>query len=594
MYECSVFIIGLGYKMATGGATADHLQCSVCLEHYKGRNPRLLSCHHSFCEGCLRELVKHGQISCPSCREMTAVKDGDVTNLTMNFHLLPVLEETRSFEKKCQFCNLSVAILKCEECTQVLCHDCSESHSKVKRFKDHHVLQLCVIHYEGVSQICLQCVKPVCFKCLVLEHQEHEDKVVLYEKGTKLLRENINRMHAQLEENISCINEKIKEDDLKIIAAEQMVRKYKSKQKELEKQTKECKLIIEVIQKQYSDKENIQKEREEQRAAAENNRKLVNELKMLDKSGDEHMLSHYVELTKSANTCLGKCVSEVKKNPSLIATILNINKNKQLVLRPERVTTIRSNKTLKLKDVTSGTSAWDNSIIIADHGQHQVTQINHKGETEGIYPLQEEYGELWEVCVHGSTLYIGQEDGISQIVDINEPNSPIRKYRLQQGRLSGMCVVSHTKLLYNDVDGGKVYQYDPHDQSTKQVLEGLNQPAYITTLINDMGVQYIVTLQGGHCLKVYNSKWQYKYTIGKGEGSGDGYLLYPGGTVRTDEGILVADTGNDRVCLFDLRGKFVRHYLTEDDGIDDPNVMVYMPPYLWVLCSEVLLCYKVH
>ena len=585
------FRVQNGYR----GATADHLHCSVCLEHYKGRNPRLLSCHHSFCEGCLMELVKHGQISCPSCREMTAVRDGDVTNLTMNFHLLPFLEDTRSFEKKCQFCNLSVAIFKCEECTQVLCQDCSESHSKVKRFKDHHVLQLCVIHYEGVSQICLQCVKPVCFKCLVLEHQEHEDKVVSYEEGTKLLRENIKRIYAQLEQNIGCIDEKIKEDDLKIVEAEQMVRKYKSKQKELEKQTKECKLIIEVIQKQYSDKEKIQKEREEQRAAAENKRKLVNELKMLDKSGDEHMLSHYVELTKSANTCLGKCVSEVKKNPSLIATIININKNKQLVLRPERVTTIKSNKTLKLKDVTSGTSTWDNSIIIADHGQHQVTQINQQGEVEGIYPVQEEYGELWEVYLHGSSLYIGQEYGVSQIVDINKPNSSTRKYGLQQGyRLDGMCVVSHTKVLYADLDCGKVCQYDPHDQSTKQVLEGLNQPSYITSLINDKGVQYIVTLQGGHCLEMYNSKWQYKYTVGKGKGSGDGFLLYPGGTVCTDEGILVADNGNNRVCLFDVRGKFVRNYLTEDDGIVDPNGMVYRPPYLWVLCKEVLLCYKVH
>ena len=580
--------------MATGGATADHLHCSVCLEHYKGRNPRLLSCHHSFCDGCLSELVKQGQISCPSCREMTAVKDGDVTNLTMNFHLLPFLEETRSFEKKCQFCNLSVAILKCEECTQVLCQDCSESHSKVKRFKDHHVLQLCVIHYEGVSQICLQCVEPACFKCLVLKHQEHEDKVVPYEEGTKLLRENIKRIQAQLEENIGCINEKINEDDLKILEAEQMERKYKSKQRELEKQTKECKLIIEVIQKQYSDKEKIQKEREKQRVAVENNRKLVDELRMLDKGGDEHMLSHYVKFTESANIGPENCLSERKRIPSLKETLVNMNKNKKLMLRPERLATIRTNETLKLENITSGTTAWDNSIIIADHGQHQVTQINQRGEIEGIYPLQEGYGELWDVCVHGSSLYIGQEYGISQVVDINEPNSPIRKYRLQQGRLGGMCVVSHTKVLCADFKDGEVYQFDPDEKSMKRVLKGLNQPTYINTLFIDKGLLYIVTLQEEHCLRVYNSKWQYEYTIGKGEGSGDGYLLYPGDILCTDEGLLVADNGNNRVCLFDLHGKFVRHYLTEDDGIENPNGIVYMPPHVWVLCSQVLLCYKVH
>ena len=579
--------------MATGGDTADHLHCSVCLEHYKGRNPRLLSCHHSFCEGCLKKLVKYGQISCPKCREMTAVKDGDVKNLTMNFHILPQLEESQNFKKKCQLCNISVAILKCEECNQFLCQECSESHSKVKKFKHHIVLKLCVKHAESVSQLCIQCVKPVCFKCLILEHQEHEDMVLDYKEGMKQLRDRFKEVYSRFEENLNDINTIIKEDELKIREAEQMVRKYKSKREELKKQTLECELLIDTIQSKYSDKEKIQKEQKEKRAIAENSQKLVDELVASD-NGDEHILSHFKELIEFANRSPKKCLSDVRRVPSLLETISHINQSKKLVINPERVATIKSNNNLKIEDVTSGTTAWDNSIIIADRDQYQVTQINKYGEIEEIYPIEEQDGELLDICVHGSSLYIGQEYGISTVVNIHEPNSFIRKYRLQQGLLGGICVVSHTKVLCTDFEDNKVFQYDPYEKSTTLVAMGLIEPTYINTMITDEGMQYIVTLHGEHCLKVYSSKWRYEYTIGKGGGSSDGYLLYPGGSVCTDEGILVADTGNNRVCLFNRRGEFIRHYLTEDDGIDSPNGIVYMPPYLWVVCSKVVLCYKVH
>ncbi len=53
-------------------------ECSVCLDEYK--DPRLLSCYHTYCTDCLEDLLKAGCerpscIRCPECKEYTKVSD---------------------------------------------------------------------------------------------------------------------------------------------------------------------------------------------------------------------------------------------------------------------------------------------------------------------------------------------------------------------------------------------------------------------------------------------------------------------------------------------------------------------------------------
>ena len=78
--------------MGTGGHLRDFdvpdiymSRCAVCMEHLLDRNPRFLSCHHSFCQQCLQKLTNNSQMSCPTCRAVTAVPQNNVTKLTINF-----------------------------------------------------------------------------------------------------------------------------------------------------------------------------------------------------------------------------------------------------------------------------------------------------------------------------------------------------------------------------------------------------------------------------------------------------------------------------------------------------------------------------
>ena len=69
----------------------DLYTCKVCLENMLDKNPRLLSCHHSFCTDCLKKVMKGGVILCPTCREKTIVPNKEISSLKVNFMLQRIL-----------------------------------------------------------------------------------------------------------------------------------------------------------------------------------------------------------------------------------------------------------------------------------------------------------------------------------------------------------------------------------------------------------------------------------------------------------------------------------------------------------------------
>lgn len=73
----------------------DQLNCSVCLDIYK--KPKLLQCFHVYCQKCLVQLVDQDQLghpflSCPTCRQVTAVPTSGVGGLPAAFHIDQLLE----------------------------------------------------------------------------------------------------------------------------------------------------------------------------------------------------------------------------------------------------------------------------------------------------------------------------------------------------------------------------------------------------------------------------------------------------------------------------------------------------------------------
>ena len=108
------------------------LTCPVCLDIYT--NPKILPCHHSFCQHCLEGLTINPQenkyfINCPTCCTPTELPEQSVSAaFPVAFHINN-LKEVHSLMKQegvmnCSKHDNSLTIF-CEFCQELICCDCA-------------------------------------------------------------------------------------------------------------------------------------------------------------------------------------------------------------------------------------------------------------------------------------------------------------------------------------------------------------------------------------------------------------------------------------------------------------------------------------
>ncbi|XP_025084693.1 uncharacterized protein LOC112558469 isoform X3 [Pomacea canaliculata] len=133
-------------KMAAQAQDVDldiRVTCSVCLESYSGRQPKLLSCHHTFCLQCLSFIAQTSGcaddgsnnssnnaptfITCPTCRKESFIPPGGVAGFQTNFYV-EGLNQTQP--DVCDLCRLEgkETIVYCTECEKCLCLECFLQH----------------------------------------------------------------------------------------------------------------------------------------------------------------------------------------------------------------------------------------------------------------------------------------------------------------------------------------------------------------------------------------------------------------------------------------------------------------------------------
>ncbi|XP_070181901.1 flagellar attachment zone protein 1-like [Littorina saxatilis] len=146
--------------MATGGYDSvvdSRVTCSVCLEPFKGRHPKLLPCFHTFCSPCLTQLTERQvsqtlkspnlseddgkkshkatpvSIICPTCRTPTPLPPGGVSRLQGNFYLDH--DEKQAIKPQRYLCDLCEegheAKHTCAECLTYFCSRCQRTHDKI-------------------------------------------------------------------------------------------------------------------------------------------------------------------------------------------------------------------------------------------------------------------------------------------------------------------------------------------------------------------------------------------------------------------------------------------------------------------------------
>ena len=150
----------------------EQLTCPVCLDLYT--NPKILPCHHSFCQECLEGLPQEREargdtyyLSCPTCRQRTEVPREGVGAFPVAFTLNNLKEITQSLRNKAS------------DPQQVTCND----------------------HDKPLDGFCETCEMVICFHCAIRTHKDHKHTLVsdCYPKHYQMLHNSLKPVKGKKE-----------------------------------------------------------------------------------------------------------------------------------------------------------------------------------------------------------------------------------------------------------------------------------------------------------------------------------------------------------------------------------------------------------
>ena len=160
--------------MAEAPSSLDnYLSCQICFESFEENGdhiPRILPCHHTVCESCIKGMIQWNKIICPECREEHQAKKQE-KSFQQNKYILVQMSRRKKNEK--------------------------DEGPKV---------DMCPQHKKEIIFFCEEegCKKPICKTCLTKEHKKH-DVVEIEDKKKEALLKNIENARKDLSEKISIL-----------------------------------------------------------------------------------------------------------------------------------------------------------------------------------------------------------------------------------------------------------------------------------------------------------------------------------------------------------------------------------------------------
>ena len=186
----------------------------MCQELFSEVNePKILKCLHTFCKNCLEAWLRRqreGQLSCPTCRQITECPNSNINSLPSNLFYKQMVEIVEAYSGTAQeddslHCGNCVEKkplnFYCFDCNTFLCEKCAGAHSKSKLFKGHHVKEIgkfessdvqdyarksnvCKKHKDELRFYCENCNICICRDCAILEHRDDRNhNIVSLEQG---------------------------------------------------------------------------------------------------------------------------------------------------------------------------------------------------------------------------------------------------------------------------------------------------------------------------------------------------------------------------------------------------------------------------
>eukprot|EP00058_Branchiostoma_floridae_P012589 XP_002598077.1 hypothetical protein BRAFLDRAFT_85706 [Branchiostoma floridae] len=591
----------------------EELSCSICLELFT--RPKVLPCQHTFCQDCLRD---HAEVKipfqCPNCRQQVRLPPQGVAGLPDNHIVANMIEKLQKQEK-----NL-------EETTEQ-----PQSGNR------------CSFHpTEEVKLYCKQCNVPVCIECCEEGHDGHPTtglKKAAQERSSTvqaLINEGRNIMESylgflkSLREEEKTLNEKKEQTDNSIIQAyNQMVQKLTERRDHLLSESGENqKKILDRIQ---SERDRVLADVNELSAACD---RAEQELQQ----GWIKFLSQQTALTDVVGKYRGKAApTPVQTQPAVFqptdtpvpvlghvmvqslpsAPIPEVPapitaEPAPITAEPAPITAAavpitaelapitaepassndaargtghhHGNQTHQLQRMTFGAGQFDIPCGVTASDEGEIFVADRWNQRIQVFTLQGTFVRQFPTVVSGEKKMVPDDvamDGEGNLwvvggscfAEYTNQGRVLSKFYLQNAKcVRGVAVdtrrnhilITQTTGVWPDMQG-EVLVFRPDGKLVRTVgqQQGMRYPQYITV---DGEGNILVADTRNHCVYVYNQDGQFLFQF-LGEGSGEGQLLGPRGicTDRTGN-IIVADFGNSRVEMFDKTGKFFKHIATDMKG----------------------------
>eukprot|EP00301_Raphidiophrys_heterophryoidea_P003264 c11481_g2_i1.p1 GENE.c11481_g2_i1~~c11481_g2_i1.p1 ORF type:complete len:662 (+),score=171.97 c11481_g2_i1:28-1986(+) len=251
------------------------MECMACFSNFTAQGdqlPLVLSCGHSLCLACVRQLTgKSLAVKCPVCRSETNVPADELTTLA-NRALVGLIESSQSGKTqivKCDECEKTMAHVFCQNCEASLCNGCFENLHTAKTLKKHTTTSVdsnnetwCKTHNKEVEAFCHTCNTTICATCAALGSckghaiQGISEVEVEQRKALKDQTTDLQQYQEQISQLIQHIETLAKETNVSAHEASQSIKHVmarlrvaidKREQEMLEQVSQQCKATLKAL-----------------------------------------------------------------------------------------------------------------------------------------------------------------------------------------------------------------------------------------------------------------------------------------------------------------------------------------------------------
>ena len=507
----------------------EQLKCPVCLDTYT--NPKILPCHHSFCQECLEKLPKERvrgdtyYLSCPTCRQRAEVPREGVGAFPVAFTLNNLKKITQSLKDKVS-----------HSPRQVTCKD----------------------HNKPLDGFCETCGTAVCFHCAVLTHKDHKFDLVseCYPKHYYLLCDSLKQVTR-------------KKDELRKVLSDLAKREGEIK--------KRGEGVLEEIHKMVEEMIGILRQSE---------RKLTEQVKRVTDAKLE-MLSEQIESVQKSLS-LSKNVEKYVEQSLKTGTHQQVlSSEKQMMERMSEVTTQINMEELRPieKDDLRLIKESDETL----KSLHHIGTVSYTALQEckvKIFEVQKEKKVSFSLSIEAldlSLVSIPISSLRCSLVPVGKGDEPIHTTVTTTSTHPGVYRI-HCNPSTRDTHTVKVQVYDVVLEDTllfipfNPYLDNITPVRIITELNHPWGVaisddgHVIVTESNNHCVTILDNEGKKVKLLGGEGGSGNVMLTHPSGVAVTPDNFIFVSDDNHRIQKISMDGDCVASVGKEGSGRRQFNV----------------------